>query len=241
MFLLPNDAWEVRKTSKMGKGIFAKKAIAPGLVIGDYVGKVMRPGDIDEDKDGLYEMYFSSRASIFPDLKKPGIHLLNHSCMPNCWFYTYKGHTIYFTLRQIFPGEELTISYLLGLKEDCDKDCEHACLCGTKVCSGSMHTPKKQHAAWTKHEAKLTKKTKRVKVKIGEMLPPLGEYPEEIPDAAVYELFGSQKKRPEQLPSTKMPSVEEIRKRIRTSGRFIKLPKLGKTVLGISENKIVTA
>ena len=108
MFLIPEDHWEVRCTKEKGKGIFAKKEIKAGTIIGDYLGKIIKTAeyDLDKDKKGLFLMYFTDRASIYPDLKKPGIHLLNHSCSPNCWIYTFKGHTLFFALRKIEPGEE---------------------------------------------------------------------------------------------------------------------------------------
>lgn len=158
MFFLPESSWEVRDVPRKGRGIFTQSEIGPGTVIGDYIGKLMRPSDIDEEKDGLYEMYFSNRASLFPDTSKPGVHLLNHSHEPNCWLYTYYGHTLFFTVRRIFPGEELTINYLLGLKEDCNEDCDHVCHCGSVVCTGTMHQIKEKYEAWWKFEEKNAKK-----------------------------------------------------------------------------------
>lgn len=239
MFLLDENAFEIKETPLKGKGIFATALIAPGTIIGDYLGKVMRPGDIDEKKDGLYEMYFSNKASIFPDLSIPGIHLLNHSCMPNCWLYTFQGHTLYFATRQIFPGEELTTSYLLGLKEDCDADCKHACLCGTPICSGSMHLENPKYDAWWKFEERSSKKTKRVRVKIGEQLAALETYPISVPDAPVYDLFGNYRKAPEVYAYTALPTITELRRRVRESGRILYFSRLNKTILGVSENKII--
>src|SRR5579871_5079449 len=122
MFLLSPDYWEIKKTKNKGKGVFAKKNIIAGTIIGDYLGKIIRKDDEEkyEDKYGFYAMYYHGRATIFPEVKQPGIHLINHSCMPNCYMYTYQGHTLYFALRRIFAGEELTVSYLVSpLDDDC--------------------------------------------------------------------------------------------------------------------------
>ncbi|CAN5159843.1 hypothetical protein BH11PAT1_BH11PAT1_0930 [soil metagenome] len=239
MFFLSDDAWEVRDVPGKGRGIFTKQEIAPGTVIGDYIGRLLRPCDIDEERDGLYEMYFSTRASLFPDTSKPGVHLLNHSHEPNCWLYTYYGHTLFFSLRKIFPGEELTISYLLGLKSDCNDDCDHDCHCGSIICTGTMHLRKEKYEKWWKFEEKNAKKTKRVKIKIGEMLPVLDTYPKFIPDENVYDLFGYAGQPAIPYEYEELPSVKELRKRIREIGRALKFEKIGKTVLGINNGSVV--
>ena len=74
---------------------FCQKKIRIGTVIGDYLGKyiislIMIPL---MRKDVLNVFY---RSGVYlPDTSKPGIHLLNHSCRPNCWTYTYRGHTLF--------------------------------------------------------------------------------------------------------------------------------------------------
>lgn len=239
MFFLPVGSWEVRELPVKGRGVFTLVEIEPGVVIGDYIGKLMRPSDIDEEKDGLYEMYFSTRASLFPNTSKPGVHLLNHSCEPNCWLFTYYGHTLFFSLRKIFPGEELTISYLLGLKSDCNDDCDHDCHCGSTICTGTMHLAKDKYEKWWRFEEKSAKQTPRVKAKIGEFLKLLPEYPKNIQDEAVYDLFGTLTKPAVVFDDVELPSIKEIRKRIRETGRALKFEKIGKTVLGITNGKIV--
>ena len=103
MILLASDYWEVRATPTKGQGLFAKKAIAKGTIIGDYLGIILHPRDAIVDENNFYLMYYHDRAAIAPDLTKPGVHLLNHSCRPNSAFYIYKGHTLAFALRQISP------------------------------------------------------------------------------------------------------------------------------------------
>ncbi len=190
MILLARDFWEIKTTKRKGRGLFAKKEITAGTVIGDYLGKVIRTVDydLDKDKDGLYLMYYSDEASIYPDLKKPDIHLLNHSCTPNCWIYTYRGHTLFFALRIIKLGEELTISYLLGPKETCT-NCVHICKCGSDRCTGTMHLTKEKYNKWQKFQNSQNKKTKKQKVVFGKNLPVLSSYPKTVPDVSIYEEF----------------------------------------------------
>lgn len=179
MFLIPEDFWEVRQTKDKGRGVFAKKDINPGVVIGDYIGKVYESAKEDfyfKDKD-LYLMYYSDEAFIYPDLKKKGIHLLNHSCTPNCWMYTYKGHTLFYALRKIFAGEELTISYQLPPQKN-----ELKCFCQSDKCKNTMHLTEEEYQSWLKVHALQSKKTKRAPIKYGKVLPLLKSYPKNILD-----------------------------------------------------------
>lgn len=191
MFLLKDDYWQIKKTKEKGSGVFTQKKIKAGTVIGDYLGKVIKTADYDlaSDKAGLYLMYYSNQASIYPDLKNPGIHLFNHSCTPNCWIYTYCGHTLFFALRNIEPGEELTISYLLSPKDETCKPCTHTCKCRSEFCTGTMHLSKDKYEKWQKFQNLEKKKTKRPKVVFGKNLPKLTFYPKIIPNNPIYSII----------------------------------------------------
>src|ERR1035437_4362700 len=139
MILLLDKYWEIKNTKNKGRGIFAKIDIPQGLIIGDYIGKVIHPKDAVVDEENFYLMYYHDTAAISPDLKQPGIHLLNHSCVPNAWLYIYKGHTLAFALKKISKGEELTIPYLLSPIDEFCAPCLHVCKCGDLQCTGTMH------------------------------------------------------------------------------------------------------
>lgn len=194
MFLLKDDHWQIKKTREKGFGVFAKKQIKAGTIVGDYIGKVIKIAeyDLDNDNKGLYLMYFTDQASIYPNLKKPGIHLLNHSCTPNCWIYTYRGHTLFFALRNIESGEELTISYLLSPKDKTCKPCTHTCKCRSKSCTGTMHLSKDKYERWQKFQNEEKKKTNKTKVVFGKNLPKLTSYPKIIPKNPIYTIMGSE-------------------------------------------------
>ena len=188
MFLLANDFWQIKKTEEKGFGVFAKKEIKAGTIIGDYLGKVLktREYDLDKDKNGLYLMYLTDQTSIYPNLKKPGIHLLNHSCTPNCWIYTYCSHTLFFALRKIKPSEELTISYLLSPKDEGCNPCTHKCKCKSKFCTGSMHMSRDKYDKWQIFQNNKKKKTIKIKAVFGKNLPKLTSYPKIIPNNPIY-------------------------------------------------------
>ncbi len=186
MFLISKNYWSVSKTKDKGFGIFAKKKIRAGTVIGDYLGKVIetRLYDLDKDKKGLYLMYLTDETSIYPNLKKPDIHLLNHSCSPNCWMHIYRGHTLFFAIKDILPGVELTISYLLKPKDDCER-CTHICKCGHKFCRGTMHPSAANYKKWRRFQNN-QKKNKPEKIVVGRNLPKLNIYPKTIPLDPIY-------------------------------------------------------
>ncbi len=187
MIFLDRMYWEVRTTKNKGKGIFAKKTIYKGVVIGDYIGKVLRTRDVDLKKmgDNLYLMYYHDQASIYPNLNKVGIHLINHSCVPNCWIYTLHGHTIFFALRDIEVGDELTISYLLPPKSKLCNPCSHICFCGNATCNGTFHLSEIKFKKWRNFQEKREKKDKRAKIKYGSELKLLLNYPKRIPESYI--------------------------------------------------------
>ena len=181
MFLLDKDYWEIRKTKDKGKGVFAMKPIGQGSLIGDYVGKLVHLNDVDFDKEKkeLYLMYYNDEFGIYPNLKKPSVHLINHSCSPNCWIIRYKDHTIVFALKNIDKGDELTISYLLPPKMNC-KPCSHKCFCKSKSCTGSMHLTEGGYKKWQDFQEKEEKKGKYKKINNENILKPLAKYPKTI-------------------------------------------------------------
>lgn len=186
MFLISNDSWKIKNTKEKGLGVFATKEIKAGTVVGDYLGKVIKTAeyDLEKDKDGLYLMYYTDEASIYPNLKKPGIHLLNHSCSPNCQMYFYKGHTLFVATKKINAGDELTISYMLS-PDLCD-NCTHTCKCESKTCIGTMHLSKTKYKKWQEYQNKQKKKNKIPKPVFGKNLPKLSSYPTTIPSDKLY-------------------------------------------------------
>lgn len=241
--LLSNDYWEVRNTRKMGRGIFAKKDIEAGVVLGDYIGKVIPETDIgkyDKKGDDFYLMYYHDRASIYPEVKKPGVHLLNHECSPNTWMYTYKGHTLYFTIRKVFKGEQLTVSYLLSPQDKECNPCEHLCYCNSVICPGNMHLSNIQYNKWHELDDKQAKKTKTERVRYNNILPKLESYPQNIPDNPYYTLFGSTSKKPFPMKNKTMPTRSELRSLIRQTGRTLQFRSLNTHVLGITDSVVIS-
>lgn len=157
MFLISKDYYQIKETNDKGQGVFVKKEIKAKTIIGEYTGIKIKieEYDLDKDKDGLYLMFLDDKYAIYPDLTKIDIHLINHSCDPNCWILNSKKHIFFFALRDIKKGEELTISYLLPPKDETCKDCNHNCYCGSKKCTGTMHQSLKKFNKWQKFQENL--------------------------------------------------------------------------------------
>ena len=185
MFLIPSNFWEIRETKNKGRGVFAKKPIPTGTIIGDYVGKLIQLNDVDFDKEkkNLYLMYYNDEIGIYPDLKKPGVYLINHSCSSNCMIYEYIRHTLVFAFKNIKKNEELTISYLLPPKMNCKK-CRHNCFCGSINCTGSMHLTEEKYKKWRDFQEKEESKIYKINNNTNE-LKPLTNYPKSIPKSYI--------------------------------------------------------
>ena len=154
MFYINKSFYQIKKTKNKGLGVFAKKQIKAKTIIGEYTGiKVeIEKYDLEKDKDGLYLMFLDDKHAIYPDLNTKDLHLINHSCDPNCWILNTNGKVYFFALRDIKSEEELTISYLLPPKDETCSPCTHNCYCGNKKCTGTMHQPKADFLKWQKFQ-----------------------------------------------------------------------------------------
>jgi len=54
---------------------------------------------------------------------------INHSCEPNADVFIIDGFMIVFALREIVPGEEITVDYLNSFEDD-----RTVCQCGAASC-----------------------------------------------------------------------------------------------------------
>ena len=248
MFLLPDDTWEMRGRAfsssdygKQNRGIFATKPIRAGTVIGDYLGLLIpneNEGEYETGKD-IYLMYYDERVSIWPDQTELGVHVVNHSCEPNAGITTYRGHSLYFAVRAIHPGEEVTVSYLLGPIDDECAPCRHACWCRARSCTGTMHLPIDRYVAWRRFDDRESRRTEAAPVEAYQQLRPLDQYPARIPDRGFHPIYGSTERPPKVMGSDRLPDASTIRREIRRTGRRLAYSELGLIVLGIEGTTII--
>jgi len=63
-----------------------------------------------------------------------GTHYINHSCAPNAFMQILYDHILFIALRDIEPGEEITIDYESTLHSD-----DKRCICGARTCRGTIN------------------------------------------------------------------------------------------------------
>jgi hypothetical protein len=242
MFHISKDFYEIRETAEKGRGVFALKTVEPGTVIGEYVGTVLRHDDAIETEDqGHFHMHLIEDIYCLADKNTLGTHLLNHSCAPACGVEDFKGHAVYFALRTIHPGEEITISYGLGKPNKFCNPCHHACHCESQFCRGSWHSADEEYDMTRDRSAAEYQQTlEEIERAVGTELQPLANPPTFYEDDDWFDIYASEHLDPESNSETTMPSIEKLRSKIRLSGRPQKFPKLGLTVLAVQGDVVST-
>ena len=127
----------IQKSEINGKGCFATTSFARGKKIAEYTGE--RIPDLEARKRArnrriLRICDIDGRWSLDGARGGNGTHYINHSCQPNAYMRTVYGHVLFFAIRDIRPGEEITIDYEQTLHPD-----SKLCRCGAKNCRGTIN------------------------------------------------------------------------------------------------------
>jgi hypothetical protein len=127
---------EKRMSAIHGRGLYARAMIRKGeisVVKGGYIltraqrdeiGKELGPSETQVTED-----LFIGPATMAQ--REGAMMHLNHSCEPNLGL---QGQIVYVALRDIDPGEELTIDYAMID----DEVYEMPCRCGASACRGTI-------------------------------------------------------------------------------------------------------
>ena len=120
-----------------GQGCFATLPFKRGKKIAEYTGE--RISDLEAQKRArnrrvLRICDIDGRWSLDGARGGNGTHYINHSCQPNAFMRTLYGHVLFFALRDIEAGEEITIDYEQTLHPDSKR-----CHCGAKTCRGRIN------------------------------------------------------------------------------------------------------
>lgn len=120
-------------------GMYAEEMIPKGRKIIEYTGEKIsrRETKIRAEREFNYLFTLDSYWTIDGSVNGSGAEYINHSCDPNVESRIVRGHILYFALRAIKPGEELTIDYRFGA--DVEK---HHCACGAERCRGTINLEK---------------------------------------------------------------------------------------------------
>jgi SET domain-containing protein len=123
---------EVRESRIYGRGCFALTAFPARRKIALYAGEVVRGSCRIEARlrgqDAIKVIRLADDLAIDGAAGGDETAFINHSCDPNAFMRAVPGRKVaFFALRDISPGEEITIDYS-------DPDHPEVCHCGAKRC-----------------------------------------------------------------------------------------------------------
>lgn len=118
-------------------GVYATEFIPARRKVIEYTGERISRRETKRrglSNDFIYLFTLDSYWTIDGSVGGSGAQYINHSCEPNLGARIVKGHILYFSLRDIHPGEELTVDYHF------DKKVERViCKCGASKCRGTIN------------------------------------------------------------------------------------------------------
>ena len=128
---------EVRKSNIYGRGCFALTHFPARKKIALYAGELVKGSRRIEER--LWEQEKVNKVirmgrSLAIDGTVGGNEtaFINHSCEPNAYMRTVPGNKVaFFALRDIRPGEEITMDYR-------DPDHPEVCKCGAENCRSNQ-------------------------------------------------------------------------------------------------------
>ena len=120
-----------------GRGCFATIRFPARSKIAEYTGELIP--DVEANRRGEKRRVLRICAidydwSLDGSRGGNGTHYINHSCEPNAYMKTLHGHVLFFALRDIEPGEEITVDYQMTLHSD-----KKRCYCGARNCRGTIN------------------------------------------------------------------------------------------------------
>jgi SET domain-containing protein len=122
----------VRRSSIVGRGLFANTAIAPGEIVCVKGGHLLTKAEFTKTQGVANDAEFQIADDLFlapvSEAEFEDVMMfLNHSCEPNVGI---QGQIVFVALRAIAAGEELTLDYAT-----IDHDSEPMpCRCGARNC-----------------------------------------------------------------------------------------------------------
>ena len=127
-----------------GRGCFATRRFKKGRKIVELVGERVSRVEAARRMRGKRRLRIcgiNSYWGIDSSVGGNGSQFINHSCQPNTFLRIIHEHIIFFALRDIEPGEELTLDYVDSYHPD-----DYPCRCGVENCRGTINLIKKRAA-----------------------------------------------------------------------------------------------
>ena len=133
---------EIKQSPINGKGCFATQLFAKGRKIAEYTGEKISEQEATARaarRRKLRICAINGRWSLDGTRGGNGTHYINHSCEPNCYMRITYGHILFFALRDIQVGEEITLDYVTTYHSD-----QKRCHCQAPSCRGTINRKKGQ-------------------------------------------------------------------------------------------------
>ncbi len=127
---------EIRSSAIEGKGCFSRVLLRRGRKISEYTGEKISNAEANRraGRRRLRICAIDDHWSLDGSKGGNGTHYINHSCEPNSYMKILYGHILFFALRDIPQGEEITIDYESTLHSN-----KKRCTCGTPVCRRTIN------------------------------------------------------------------------------------------------------
>jgi SET domain-containing protein len=126
----------IKTSSIHGKGCFATTEFLARRKIAEYAGERISNAEANRraKRKTLRICAINNRWSLDGSRGGNGTHYINHSCEPNAFMKILYKHVLFIALRDIRPGEEITIDYESTLHSDSKR-----CICRAPTCRGTIN------------------------------------------------------------------------------------------------------
>ncbi len=128
----------IKKSAIEGKGCFSLASFQRRRKIAEYTGQKITNAEANRraSRRKLRICAINNRWSLDGSRGGNGTHYINHSCEPNAFMKILYNHILFIALRDIQPGEEITIDYESTLHSN-----KKRCICGAPSCRGTINKP----------------------------------------------------------------------------------------------------
>lgn len=126
----------VKRSPIDGFGVFALEAVPRGRKVGEVRGEVISVAEARRRALVLKRIMLveiSPRKAVDLAASTDPMRFTNHSCQPNGRLTIRDGHIEFYALRDIAPGEEITVNY-----GETHHEGRLACRCGAPGCVGRL-------------------------------------------------------------------------------------------------------
>ena len=126
----------IKDSAIEGRGCFSVVPFKGGRKIAEYTGEKIKNAEANRraTRRKLRICAINERWSLDGSRGGNGTHYINHSCEPNAYMKILYGHILFIALRDILPGEEITIDYESTLHSN-----KKRCTCGAPSCRGTIN------------------------------------------------------------------------------------------------------